>query len=203
MKNSCRKILIAGVGGQGIVYLSNIIMETAMLSGIPVSISEIHGLSQRGGVVTSGIGLGENCTGFIGEAGVDLLIGLEPLETQRCLSFLHKGSSVIFGNYRVQPYSVNAQMAEYPDVNLFVDYLKKQCKEVVFIENFPENIDAVLYNIFLLGRASRMQNFPFKAVKIEEAINAHVHGYYKERTLMAFKMGLEFDPKKTLSKLIL
>ena len=55
-----KKILIAGVGGQGIVYLSNIIAEAAMLSDIPVSVSEIHGLSQRGGVVTSGIGLGEH-----------------------------------------------------------------------------------------------------------------------------------------------
>src|ERR1035437_6493156 len=126
-----KKILIAGVGGQGIVYLSNIIVEAAMLSDVSVSVSEIHGLSQRGGVVTSGIGLGEHCTGFIGKAGVDLLIGLEPLETQRCLSFLHKNSSVIFGNYRVQPYAVNAQMAEYPDVNLFVNYLDEQCKEVV------------------------------------------------------------------------
>ena len=104
------KILIAGVGGQGIVYLSNIIVEAAMLSDIPVSVSEIHGLSQRGGIVTSGIGLGENCTGFFGTAGVDFLIGLEPLETQRCLPYLHTKSSVIFGNYRVQPYSVNAQM---------------------------------------------------------------------------------------------
>ena len=139
--NMIKKILIAGVGGQGIVYLSNIIVEAAMLSDIPVNVSEIHGLSQRGGVVTSGIGLGEHCTGFIGKAGVDLLIGLEPLETQRCLPYLHKNSSVIFGNYRVQPYSVNAQMAEYPDVNVFVNYLGEQCREVVFIKEFPENID--------------------------------------------------------------
>ncbi len=190
------KILIAGVGGQGIVYLSNIIMEAAMLSNIPVSISEIHGLSQRGGVVTSGIGLGEHCTGFIGKAGVDFLIGLEPLETQRCLSYLHKNSSVIFGNYRVQPYAVNAQMAVYPEVNLFVNYLTEQCKEVVFIDEFPKNIDAVLYNIFLLGRATRMKDFPFRAKKIEEAINTTVTGHYKEKTLQALILGLEFENRK-------
>lgn len=191
-----KKILIAGVGGQGIVYLSNIIVEAAMLSDIPVSVSEIHGLSQRGGVVTSGIGLGEHCTGFIGKAGVDLLIGLEPLETQRCLSYLHKNSSVIFGNYRVQPYAVNAQTAEYPDVNLFVNYLDEQCKEVVYIERFPESIDSVLYNVFLLGRASRMKDFPFKAKKVEEAINNTVTSYHKEKTLKAFHMGLVFELKK-------
>lgn len=193
MNKPALKILIAGVGGQGIVYLSNIIMEAAMLSNIPVSVSEIHGLSQRGGVVTSGIGLGEHCTGFIGKAGVDFLIGLEPLETQRCLSYLHKNSSVIFGNYRVQPYAVNAQMAVYPEVNLFAKYLTEQCKEAVFIDEFPENIDAILYNIFLLGRATRMKDFPFRAKKIEEAINATVSGSFKEKTVQAFILGLEFE----------
>lgn len=193
MKANCKKILIAGVGGQGIVYLSNIIVEAAMLSDIPVSVSEIHGLSQRGGVVTSGIGLGEHCSGFLAKAGVDLLIGLEPLETQRCLPFLHKNSSVIFGNYRVQPYAVNAQMAEYPDVIEFTNYINQQCKEVVYIENFPKNVDSVLYNIFLLGRATRMKEFPLHANKIKEAIESTVMGYFKEKTLKAFNLGVEFE----------
>src|SRR3972149_11927705 len=108
-----KKILIAGVGGQGIVYLTNILVEAAMLSDIPVSVSEIHGLSQRGGVVTAGIGFGKHNTGFIGKANVDFLFGLEPLETQRCISHLHKNSSVIFCDCKISPYSVNAQMADY------------------------------------------------------------------------------------------
>ena len=188
-----QKLLIAGVGGQGIVYLTNIIVEAAMLSGIPVSVSEIHGLSQRGGVVTSGIGLGEHCTGFLGKAGVDLLIGLEPLETQRCLPYLHKNSQVIFGNHRIQPYSVNAQMEKYPDVTSFVNYIREQCKEVIFIEHFPETVDSVLQNIFLLGRAVRMKDFPLKKDKIEEAIQSTVSGYFKEKTLGIFRQGVEFE----------
>ena len=190
------KILIAGVGGQGIVYLSNIIVEAAMRSEIPVSVSEIHGLSQRGGVVTSGIGLGEHCTGFFGKAGVDFLLGLEPLETQRCLPYLHKNSSVIFGNYRIQPYSVNAQMAEYPDMVSFAEYLSNQCKDIVFINKFPDHMDAVLYNVFLLARASKMKDFPLTSDKLEEAIHTLVTGYQKEKTLRTFKQGLDFESKK-------
>ena len=174
-----RKIVVAGVGGQGVVYLTNIIVEAAMLSGIPVSVSEIHGLSQRGGVVTAGIGLGKYCTGFIGKANVDFLFGLEPIETQRCLPFLHKNSSVVFGNYRIAPYSVNAQIANYPDVNSFVEYLRKQCKEVVYINEVPNNIDSFLYNIFLLGSATRMKEFPFTEKIIEEAIHNTVEDYQR------------------------
>ncbi len=189
-----KKILIAGVGGQGIVYLTNIIVEAAMLSDIPVNVSEIHGLSQRGGIVTAGIGLGKHCTGFVGKANVDFLFGLEPLETQRCIPHLHKNSSIIFGDYRISPYTVNAQMAKNPDVNSFAEYLKKQCKEVVFIKKFPANIDTVLYNIFLLGRATQMKGFFFSATKIEEAILNTVTEYHKEKTLQVFRQGIEFDP---------
>jgi indolepyruvate ferredoxin oxidoreductase beta subunit len=187
------KILIAGVGGQGIVYLTNIIVEAAMLSGIPVSVSEIHGLSQRGGVVTSGIGLGDYCSGFIGKACVDLLIGLEPLETQRGIEYLHKNSSIIFGNYRVQPYSVNAGITTYPDVALFVKYLENECKEVIFINDFPEELDTVLYNIFLLGVANRLKDFPISREKIIEAIHSTITGQYKEKTFYAFNKGMEFE----------
>ncbi len=186
------KILIAGVGGQGIVYLSNIIVEAAMLSDISVSVSEIHGLSQRGGVVTSGIGLRENVSGFVGKASVDWLFGLEPLETIRCLPLLHKQSNVIFGNNKILPYSVNAQMTTYPDIDNFVNYLEGQIKEVVYINRFPTEIQSVLYNIFLLGRATRMKKFPLAFQKIKTAIENTVEGYYREKTLDVFNRGIKF-----------
>ncbi|NUM31498.1 MAG: 2-oxoacid:acceptor oxidoreductase family protein [Bacteroidetes bacterium] len=194
-----KKLLIAGVGGQGIVYLTNIIAEAALISEIDVSISEIHGLSQRGGIVTAGIGFGKNCTGFIKNAGVDFLIGLEPLETQRCLQYLHKKSCVVFGNYRIMPYSVNAQMAEYPDVLKFSEYLKKNCKKVYFIEKFPETIEAVNYNIYLLGIATLQPDFPLKAEKIEIAIKNLIEGKRKEKTLDIFRMSIDNFVEKSKS----
>ncbi|MCC6721041.1 MAG: 2-oxoacid:acceptor oxidoreductase family protein [Bacteroidia bacterium] len=184
------KILIAGVGGQGIVYLTNILVEAAMISDISVSVSEIHGLSQRGGVVTAGIGLGENCSGFMKNAGVDFLIGLEPLETQRCLNYLHKNSCVVFGNYKMLPYSVNAGTSVYPDIVKLMEFLKSQCRKVVFVENFPESIDAVNYNLYLLGKMAVLPDFPLSANIIERAIENIVEGKNKEKSLRIFKMGL-------------
>lgn len=195
MKNKINKILVAGVGGQGIVYLTNILAEAALISDIPVNVSEIHGLSQRGGIVTAGIGLGKYSTGFIGKSNVDFLIGLEPLETQRCISHLHNNSSVIFCNYQIAPYSVNSETAKYPDVDSFANYLKGQCKEVVFIKTFPETVDSVLYNIFLLGRATKMKSFPFTTEVIEEAIQNTVIDYHKEKTISAFRTGKEYYSK--------
>ena len=89
--------------------------------------------------------------------------------------------------------SVNGGMAEYPDVELFSNYLAQQCREVVFINKFPDDIDPVLYNIFLLGRAIRMKGFPFSADKVEAAINTVVTGYYKAKSLKAFNIGIEYE----------
>lgn len=184
------KIAVAGVGGQGVVFLTNIIAEAAMIADLPVSVSEIHGLSQRGGVVITGIGLGENITGFIGTANVDFFIGLEPLETQRCLLHLHKKSSVIFGNYRIAPYSVNAKLAEYPDVPTFLKYLQEQCLEVLFVDKFPKEIDPIHYNIYLLGTATKMKAFPFTAEIVETAIKNTVSDYQQEKTLGVFRKAV-------------
>ena len=106
-----KKIQIAGVGGQGVVYLTNLLVEAAMIADIPVATSEIHGLSQRGGSVTASITFGDNTYGFIEEAGADFLLGLEALEAQRCVKFLNKNSKVVIDNYRILPYSVNAETA--------------------------------------------------------------------------------------------
>ena len=83
MTGKPQKMLIAGVGGQGVVYLTNLIVEAAMLSDIPVAASEMHGLSQRSGPVAASITFGENTYGFIEKGGVDFLIGLEPLAARK------------------------------------------------------------------------------------------------------------------------
>lgn len=204
MKSNNVKILVAGVGGQGIIYLTNMIAEAALISNIPVKISEIHGLSQRGGTVTAGIGLGNHCTGFIGTANVDFLIGLEPLEVQRCLPHLHKNSRVVLSNYRIAPYSVNAETAKYPDVNATVEYLSKHCKEVVFVNEIPAEIAPVVHNVFLLGVATRTNHFPFPAPVIEQAIHNVVDDYHIDKTVSAFRKGINFlynnETKKSKNK---
>ncbi|MBV6474079.1 MAG: hypothetical protein JPMHGGIA_02381 [Saprospiraceae bacterium] len=189
------KIMIAGVGGQGIVYLSNLIVEAAVASGVPVSVSEIHGLSQRSGIVTSGIGLGEHCTGFLARASIDLLFGLEALETQRCLPWLHRNSSVVFCNHRLLPHAVNAGTAEYPDPDKLASYLQSHCKEVIYIDTHKAPFKAIHLNLFCLGAAAGMDQFPLDAVAIEEALSRIVSPGNLEKSLAVFRKGLDYERK--------
>lgn len=188
--STMRKILVAGVGGQGIVYLTSIVVEAAMRAGIPVHVSEIHGLSQRGGTVTSGIGLGAHCTGFTGTALVDLLIGLEAMETQRCMPLLHAGSRVVFSSDRIAPHAVSSGSALYPDADALATHLRAHCQEVAHVQRFPVGLSPVLHNLHLLGVAATLSGFPFAPQVMKDAITAQVSSGMAERSLQAFDLGM-------------
>lgn len=190
-----KKILVAGVGGQGVVFLTNLIVKAAIIADIPVATSEIHGLAQRGGSVTAGITLGENTYGFLEEGGVDILFGLEPLEAARCIHYLNKDSIAIIDSNRILPYTVNSGAAKYPDVDHFIDYLKENIQALIFNEECPENLKSVLRNLYVLGRASNEIDFPIAAEYIEKAIIEIAKEGYAAKSVAAFNLGLKNKEK--------
>jgi indolepyruvate ferredoxin oxidoreductase beta subunit len=164
------KIIITGVGGQGVLYLTEILVDAAVRANIPVATSEIHGLSQRGGSVTAGVTLGENTFGFVEEGGADFLLGLEILETQRCINYLHKESIVVMDNTKIFPHSVNSQKVLYPNPELFLAFLKKNIREAIFIKDKSTDILPAMRNLIVLAKAASHKRFPLKPTYIEEAI---------------------------------
>ncbi len=184
------KILVAGVGGQGVVFLTNLLVKAALLADIPVATSEIHGLAQRGGSVTAGITLGEHTYGFLEKGGVDILFGLEPLEAQRCASYLNKNSIAVIDENRILPYSVNSGNAAYPDIKMFVDYLKKNINKVIYNVESPEGINSVQRNLYVLGRTCHEVDFPIQSEFIKKAIAEIVIKDPEEKCLAAFMLGL-------------
>lgn len=185
------KILVAGVGGQGVVFLTNLIVKAAMLADIPVATSEIHGLAQRGGSVTAGITLGEHTYGFLEKGGVDILVGLEPLEAQRCVTYLNKNSIAVIDENRILPYSVNSGNAAYPDIKMFVDYLKQNISKVIYNEEILEGFNSVQRNLYVLGRACNETDFPIPATFIEKGINEVVKDEVEKKSMDAFRLGLK------------
>ena len=184
------KILVAGVGGQGVVFLTSLIVEAAMQADIAVATSEIHGLSQRGGSVTAGITIGNNSTGFLEKAGVDILIGLEPLEAQRCVNFLHKDSIAIIDDNRILPYAVNSGKAAYPKIEEFVAYLKANIKMVIYNTEDLGEMKAILRNLYTLGKLCANYDFPIPTEAIVKSIRRLAHTGFEESSINAFNKGL-------------
>lgn len=189
------KILVAGVGGQGVVFITNLLVKAALLADISVATSEIHGLTQRGGSVTAGVTLGEHTYGFLEKGGVDILIGLEPLEAQRCVAYLNKKSYAVISNSRILPYSVNSGHSAYPDIEKFVRFLDKNIQQVIYISETPNSIIIILRNLYVLGRASNEIDFPIQAEFIEKAITKLAKEGFEEESLAAFRLGLRKKEK--------
>ena len=157
MKDSVTSLLLAGVGGQGVLLASDIICKVMMRVGLDVKKSEVHGMAQRGGCVTSHVRYGRKVYSPIAKEGnVKILVALEKLETLRYLNYLTKDGRVIINEEEIFPPSVNVGDAAYPfDA---VDIVRRQFKDVLLV-NAPAlarkagNIRAV--STVMLGALSR------------------------------------------------
>lgn len=115
-KNEIRSILMAGVGGQGILRASDILCEVLMRAGLDVKKSEVHGMAQRGGCVTSHVRYGRSVHSPIAKKGdVGILLAFEKMESLRYLDYLRSDGIVIVNDTEIYPPSVNLGEAAYPE----------------------------------------------------------------------------------------
>jgi len=189
-----KKLVLASVGGQGGVFLVNLLVNAATLAGLKVGTSEIHGLSQRGGSVTASLTFGENTYGFVDEGQADFMIGLEPLEAQRNLKYLYPESCAIIDGNRLIPHSVSSQQASYPDTNDFIRYLDEHIRQVIYVSEETQDIAPIMRNLYVLGRASDLKNFPVPIECIQQAIEKMAKPALLEASREAFLSGMNYDP---------
>jgi indolepyruvate ferredoxin oxidoreductase beta subunit len=122
-------ILISGVGGQGVLLTSKVIAEAALLAGLDVKQSEVHGMAQRGGSVLSQVRFGDKVfSPIVSEGEADLLIGFEPLETARYLHFLKDDGVVVYNTRTIGTIGVSIAAEKYPaDIDTVIkDRVKTQ-----------------------------------------------------------------------------
>jgi len=157
MKEKITNILLAGVGGQGILLASEILAEAFMLAGHDVKKSEIHGMSQRGGSVVSHVRFGRKVfSPIVPEGEGDILFGFELLETCRYLPLMKPGAAVVVNNLRIGPPAVLIGQEAYPEG--LEDKIKGLFPDFLLVEGHKFAIeagDARAANTVLLGAVSR------------------------------------------------
>ncbi len=110
-----KKILLCGVGGQGTILAAHILADVALRSGTQVKVSEIHGMAQRGGAVSTMVALGSDVKSMvIGQGEADIVVAFEELEALRNLSALKQGGSLIVNEEVIKPASVLTGKASIP-----------------------------------------------------------------------------------------
>lgn len=113
--NDVRNILLVGVGGQGTILASKILSEGLTEAGYDVKMSEIHGMSQRGGSVSTQIRYGKKVfSPIIGAGEADILVSFEIMETARWIGFVKPGAKIVVNNYKLLPPEVLSGKFEYP-----------------------------------------------------------------------------------------
>ncbi len=111
-----KRLVIVAVGVQGNLLASSVLGEAALLNDIPLHMSEIHGMAQRGGVVESALVFGDATSTIISNGEADLLVGFEPSETLRALNKCNPNTVVITNLAPLMPFTVNIGQGVYPDL---------------------------------------------------------------------------------------
>ena len=168
-------ILIAGVGGQGVLVVSQLIGTAAVNSGLKVRISEDIGQAQRGGPVVSHIRIGAGSYAPIIPCNtVDLVIGFEPLETYRnTAKFLKPMGDVVFNNRPVYPsWNPREEELRYPPIDKMVEIMKKIAREVILLDAADLARKAgnpIAVNMVMLGAATAIA-LPFTPDTMKDTI---------------------------------
>jgi indolepyruvate ferredoxin oxidoreductase beta subunit len=185
-------ILIAGVGGQGVVLASRILALAAIKAGFHVSTAETIGMAQREGAVSSHLRIGDEGFGpLIPRGEADLLLGLEPAETVRSLPFLKQGGKVLVNSHPIPPASKPPGSPDYaPEVLLA--FLQAKFPELCcldFTELAGEAGTSKVANIAVLGAAAGAKLLPFSEETLEAVLEAEIPEKYRAVNRRAFEMA--------------
>ena len=186
-------IMIVGVGGQGTLLASRILGAAAQSKDLDVKLSEVHGMSQRGGSVVTYVRYGDEIASpVIEEGGADIILAFEQLEAYRYLPYLKEGGVIICNTQKTDPMPVICGNAKYPEEIL--EKIEKMGIKVIACDALAlaeeaGNIKAV--NVALIGVLAKHSTF----TKEEwiNAINTAVPPKFLDINLKAIELGYEFN----------
>jgi indolepyruvate ferredoxin oxidoreductase, beta subunit len=184
-------IVFSGVGGQGVVVLSDIYCEAAMLDGFDVAKAEIHGMAQRGGSIVAYARIGSKVESPLIETGkADAIVGFEILETARALPMLKKNGTVIVNMKYIPPNCMVAGAKPKKTEDLMSLLRARALVYEVEGGGIAEKLGNMLVvNTVLLGALSALPEIPVKVESFQQAIAGKLKEKYISLNLKAFQLG--------------
>lgn len=185
-----KNILLVGVGGQGTILASKLLTLGLMEEGYDVKMSEIHGMSQRGGSVSSQVRYGEKVWSPVIEKGsADLIVSFEKMEALRWLEYLKKDGKVVVNNHEMMPMPVIMGKADYsPDI---IKEMQDNCKDVTVVNATEEAVklgNGKVMNIILLGTIIKAMGL--EDIDWNKIVRENVKPAFVEDNLKAIQVGM-------------
>jgi indolepyruvate ferredoxin oxidoreductase, beta subunit len=157
MDQMTTNILVAGVGGQGVILASDIMCEVFMEAGYDVKKSEVHGMAMRGGIVTSHFRFGKKVfSPLIKEGEVDIVFAFEQLEGLRWVNHLRPDGKIVMNDHKINPPAVNLGEMEYPKA--IPEMIRSKIKNFYLVKGTEIALqlgDVRAANVVLLGAISK------------------------------------------------
>ena len=182
-------LVIVGVGGQGTLLASKILGRLALKQGCGVKVSEVHGMSQRGGSVVTYVRYGEKVySPVITKGEADIIISFEKLEAARYADSLKKDGKIVVNTQQIDPMPVIIGAAEYPEAVLSELSAKGvSVDEIDALTPAKEAGSSKAVNIVLMGKAAKYFDIPYE--KWMTAIEKTVKPQFVEMNKKAFELG--------------
>ncbi len=188
-------LIFTGVGGQGVVVLSDIFCEAALVDGFDVAKAEIHGMAQRGGSISAHVRVGDKVLSpLIERATGDVVVGFEVLETARALPMLKPKGTVVVNTKYIPPGSLLPTPPKPMKIEELMDLIRQKALRVYEVDG--AGIAAKLGNLLvvntvLLGAVSALPAMPIKEESFKQAIAGRLKEKYINLNLQAFQLGRE------------
>lgn len=189
MKETATNVLVVGVGGQGAVMATELTSEVALVAGYDVKKGEVHGMSQRGGIIASHARFGKNISSpVIGKGEADYILAFEAVEALRSVEYLRPKGTIIVNEQQIVPPIAHFLKIQYPD-NV-KEKLKDGKRTVITLNAFEKAVEVgseLLVNTLLLGVLSKLLELPEKAWK--EVLTKRFGKKMLDLNLKAFEAG--------------
>ena len=188
------RLIIVAVGGQGNLLASKVLGEAALIADIPMRMSEIHGMAQRGGVVESALVFGDAKSTIISDGEADVLVGFEPAETLRALNKCNARTTVITNVAPLPPFTVAIGKGTYPQLDHIKLLIAAKTHRLIAFDAAARAKEAgnlMSLNIVLLGALCRTELLPLPTDAVREAIRTKTKQAFVETNLKAFELGFE------------
>jgi indolepyruvate ferredoxin oxidoreductase beta subunit len=193
-----KRLIIVAVGGQGNLLASKVLGEAALLADIPVRMSEIHGMAQRGGVVESAVVFGDAESTIISDGEADVLLGFEPSETLRALNKCNADTVVITNTAPLPPFTVAIGKGTYPDIQDLQELIRNKTARLIAFDAqalAKQAGNIMSLNMVLLGSLIQTGIMPVSADNVKEAIRTSTKKAFVDINIKAFELGFEAAAK--------
>lgn len=195
------KLLIVGVGGQGILTAAKILGAAAHGAGLPVVVGQLHGMTQRGGTVECPVLFGDGDSSFITGGPADAVAAFEPLEALRALPAIGPHTRVLLNLGTIVPFEVTRARIPYPRVDEIVAKIRTVTAHLVTVDGpgllKPLGVPRTL-NVMMLGALCGLGLLPFDTEALRSAVERCSPPKFREANERALQVGLGLKGQKNL-----